>query len=380
MGGSQETEAREESAASTEEKNDGVIPLERTLDERCAISLFNHLRILAYELALSVSSTDSEMEAIAISFVGANTQAALAKCLVNFWFVCGPQVHQYWDEAQQRSWLNRLYMLILGSEEGVVSLHSGFVILRDCIFTLHWATGRRATGWTAEQDESWLCRLADLATPMATRSKSLCRIMSHERLFPAISLSENTPSYALSGGKTPYRNGYLPGPMGSWRLTGPQKVAAGVAITVPGGIALGALGLAGHYLVNGSQDQSAELRGKCDKLSRIQVARKMHPIVINNHTKSTLKLYLYQSSDLVCVIPIGGGGANSEGKREVPPGQQAVFRPSIAGDSFWLKVYSQLGWIEYPEYSGMVSRGDHFSAARSKTGALELYGEAEAVH
>lgn len=97
------------------------------------------------------------------------------------------------SQAQQRSWLNRLYMLILGSEEGVVSLHSGFVILRDCIFTLHWATGRRATGWTAEQDESWLCRLADLATPMATRSKSLCRIMSHERLFPAISLSENTP-------------------------------------------------------------------------------------------------------------------------------------------------------------------------------------------
>lgn len=43
MGGSQETEAREESAASTEEKNDGVIPLERTLDERCASEQYREI-------------------------------------------------------------------------------------------------------------------------------------------------------------------------------------------------------------------------------------------------------------------------------------------------------------------------------------------------
>ncbi|KAF4661667.1 hypothetical protein FOL47_006603, partial [Perkinsus chesapeaki] len=223
----------ETEVTSSSEKESGVIPVERTLDERCAISLFNHLRILAYELALSVSSNNQDMEEVATSFINANTQAALAKCLVNFWFICGSQFHEFWDEAQQRSWLNRLYVLILGSEEGLVSLHSGFVILRDCIFTLHWATDRKATGWSGEQDQSWLCRLSDLAAPLAARSKSLNQIMSHERLFPAISLSENTPSYALSGGKTPYRNGYLPGPMSSWRLTKPQKIAAGVAITVP---------------------------------------------------------------------------------------------------------------------------------------------------
>ncbi|KAF4682543.1 hypothetical protein FOZ60_010428 [Perkinsus olseni] len=371
--GEQESGGSEGSTSA--EENDGVLPLERTLDERCAISLFNHLRILAYELALSVSSADQDMEAIAISFVDANTQAALAKCIVNFWFICGSHVHEYWDEAQQRSWLNRLYVLILGSQEGLVSLYSGFVILRDCIFTLHWATGRSATGWSAEQDKSWLCRLSDLAAPLAARSKSLSRIMSHERLFPAISLSENTPSYALSGGKTPYRNGYLPGPMSSWRLTGPQKIAAGVAITVPGGIALSALGLAGHYLINGSQDQSAALQAKCDELSRIQVARKLHPIVITNNTESTLKFYLYRSTDVVCVRPIGGVGPDSEGKREIPAGQQALFRPSVSGDSFWLKGYSQFGWIEYPEYSGSVNRGDHLTAARTGTGELKLFGE-----
>ncbi|KAF4650651.1 hypothetical protein FOL47_001000, partial [Perkinsus chesapeaki] len=97
------------------------------------------------------------------------------------------------------------------------------------------------------------------------------------------------------------------------------------------GIALGALGLAGHYLVNGSQDQAAELKQKCDELARI------------------------------------------------PAGRQAAFRPTIWEDTFWLKGYSQLGWIEIPEFSGQVARGDRLTAARTEDGQLQLLREKRVV-
>lgn len=289
--------------------------------------------------------------------IGARHLPDIASKLLDFWYMLRVDALADWSQSQQQQWL----LVACAVHRGDFQKVPGLLARAVCRLMLELGANTRQTApwWDMPQCEVWcrsvrnLARLAEESPPMPGWT------------FPGLAIARHTTQVTEvteTGLATPVFSIALRDEQGIVRMRGSEvasAIASDNAMVIAPRLQVAmdkSSHQAPHELANNPRTlvASTAVLEKCQVEANQLFTRKTKPVCLQNQASTPLKVCLFNESDVLMAVPIGGIGGPCV--ITLKPSLRAQLRPPGSAGRFKMKVMAP-GFVDTPLYYANVARG-----------------------
>lgn len=307
--------------------------------------------------------------------------AAISKAVRRLWF--STPLSTAWDTKEEAVWACHVLSVSEGARAGVVSFYGAGMIVCSVLFDFARAALEVAG---LPLDEAWISGI--VAVERILRGRYFDQLQQ----WPADRRCGGGKTELLCASRLPCqvrRTLDLDGK----RLSKVHAAGIGVVFMIPGSMIVGGSLLGVGLLYKKARDMMSsdpELRetdpwkrvqSKCMQQAHSLLRRKNCPIVVRyvdeGQNLPKVRMCLFSSQDLLCMIPTGG--INGDGTAVLESGKSCALRPRSDVDSFRLRVFKPSlidGALDGAVNEGCeVRRGDQVVVVTSAAGEVRFFAD-----